>query len=796
MKKSIARPADVFFYNDSHSLCASPYSIPLRSDRDISRTCSGRRVVFIDGGDPVSEKLFPVFAKAVADMVVVPLQSRTPQELSSPDLGSGEDGMVLVLATALYQQVLRDICSVLTDPVPVVLPTGFFILAAPGASYAIQKGACASYDDLEEMLSRFKGRRLLIWSQGPTTRHVFVPALVRLEMLDDIVGIVDDTPGEIPFMEKRPQPAGDWIADLEVEAVFVAEGAAETAFGLIHPWVRDCTPLLMHASRVGPFEAFHSVAMAHPFIVEADGFIHDEKVQFMPSLPLSRERYSLLHADYPHASNAHHEEITTWSTTSLLGGGFSPTDIQGDFVNCRDGRRKTAFQPEGWDSKLFLFGASSAYGAYADDESTVASQLQKLCVEGHKRGSLDRVFKVVNLGTNASPPDNCFRKFCRLDLQAGDHVVFLAIPYWLKTYARHFTRVVSAMNERCMAVGASFSLFVQPELLYSHNPTQDEQGIIHDFRMLIGEIDCDDPYPVWDSSAFEDVLLGLADTGVFVHGLQEDFESHGLGEIYIDTGHISYKGLQLIADRIFEKTLSGARVAHFREVYEGSVLSFAQTVKAVMLANEGFLSFLAKTPRHESGPKTGAIVMNCNPFTAGHRYLVEKALEAVDNLYLFVVEEDESLYSTVQRLEMVRAGTQDLGERVLVAPSGPGIISTITLAEYFTKEERQKQAVDATLDALIFASIICEEFGISCRFFGEEPTCAVTAEYMAQQSEILPLYGIECHILPRLQNNGVPVSASLVRPLYSEGDWNSLVGMVPESTMRFLKQYAREAGPC
>lgn len=43
--------------------------------------------------------------------------------------------------------------------------------------------------------------------------------------------------------------------------------------------------------------------------------------------------------------------------------------------------------------------------------------------------------------------------------------------------------------------------------------------------------------------------------------------------------------------------------------------------------------------------KIGAIVMNCNPFTLGHRYLIETASKQVDTLYIFVVEENKSFLS-------------------------------------------------------------------------------------------------------------------------------------------------------
>lgn len=54
--------------------------------------------------------------------------------------------------------------------------------------------------------------------------------------------------------------------------------------------------------------------------------------------------------------------------------------------------------------------------------------------------------------------------------------------------------------------------------------------------------------------------------------------------------------------------------------------------------------------------KSGAIVMNCNPFTKGHRYLIEQALKTVEYLYIFVVEEDKSYFKFQDRLKMVKGG--------------------------------------------------------------------------------------------------------------------------------------------
>lgn len=122
----------------------------------------------------------------------------------------------------------------------------------------------------------------------------------------------------------------------------------------------------------------------------------------------------------------------------------------------------------------------------------------------------------------------------------------------------------------------------------------------------------------------------------------------------------------------------------------------------------------------------GAIVMNCNPFTYGHRYLIEEASKCVSVLYVFVVEEDKSYFTFEDRIMMVREGIKDL-KSVIVVPSGKFIISTCTLPGYFEKENKPYVELDATEDLEIFAKNIAPYFGITVRFAGEEPSDPYTS---------------------------------------------------------------------
>jgi len=193
----------------------------------------------------------------------------------------------------------------------------------------------------------------------------------------------------------------------------------------------------------------------------------------------------------------------------------------------------------------------------------------------------------------------------------------------------------------------------------------------------------------------------------------------------------------------------------------------------------------------------GAIVMNCNPFTKGHRYLIENALKQVDLLYVFVVEEDKSYYSFEDRFEMVKRGVVDL-ENVKVLPSGKFILSRETFAQYFDKESI-REVEDMSYDIRIFGEIVAKKLGVTYRFIGEEPKDVVTREYNETMKAILPEYGIEVVEFARLSigDGDEVVSATTVRRLVEEGNFMEISRYCPESTVKYLlKEKNEEKNNC
>ena len=183
----------------------------------------------------------------------------------------------------------------------------------------------------------------------------------------------------------------------------------------------------------------------------------------------------------------------------------------------------------------------------------------------------------------------------------------------------------------------------------------------------------------------------------------------------------------------------------------------------------------------------GAVVMNCNPFTKGHRALLEYASEKCDLLYVFIVEEDCSMFSVFDRIEMVRKGTLDL-TNLRVALSGPYMISNTTFPSYFFKEEENVSDLQCKIDLSLFAQRLAPNLGISIRFAGDEPFDPVTRKYNDVMRKKLPEYGINYCEIPRLRSKGEAISASRVRALIKEkGLCSEVLALIPESTAQFLR---------
>lgn len=198
----------------------------------------------------------------------------------------------------------------------------------------------------------------------------------------------------------------------------------------------------------------------------------------------------------------------------------------------------------------------------------------------------------------------------------------------------------------------------------------------------------------------------------------------------------------------------------------------------------------------KEGEKIGSIVMNANPFTKGHRYLVEHASNACNWVHLFVVKEDRSFFSYLDRLNMIKAGIAEF-KNVTVHAGSDYIISRATFPSYFLKDEGVINYCHTAVDLQLFRQYIGPALGITHRYVGTEPICKVTRFYNQQMHQWLSTPTIDAPKvtlveIPRCEEGESPISASWVRKLLFNNDWDAIEQIVPATTYAYLKDLFSE----
>lgn len=194
----------------------------------------------------------------------------------------------------------------------------------------------------------------------------------------------------------------------------------------------------------------------------------------------------------------------------------------------------------------------------------------------------------------------------------------------------------------------------------------------------------------------------------------------------------------------------------------------------------------ADAPAHCAG-----IVINGNPFTLGHRYLIEEASRNAPLVWVIAVEENLSEFPFPVRMKLLQDGTADL-PNVRVLSGGEYVVSQLTFPAYFTQEESFCQA-ESAMEAAVFTKLIAPALHITCRYLGAEPASVSTSIYNRTLLKALPSNGITVIELPRKTLNGEVISASTVRRYLAAGQWEQGKALLPESTWRWLHSHPEES---
>lgn len=224
-----------------------------------------------------------------------------------------------------------------------------------------------------------------------------------------------------------------------------------------------------------------------------------------------------------------------------------------------------------------------------------------------------------------------------------------------------------------------------------------------------------------------------------------------------------------------------------------SFKTVGESQKAILLESnprslKNYLSLL-HTRAEEEGRK-GVIVMNANPLTLGHIYLIERAAAEVDHLFIIPVADNPATdFSYSERTMMLENATAPMKNVTVVAGSRYAV-SASTFPTYFIKTRTDATDTHIALDLDIFGRHIAPALGATVRFVGSEPTDPLTARYNELMPEILSHYGIETVEIPRLEREGAVISASRVRNMLKTFRVGDALSMVPPATAPFLLGHA------
>lgn len=211
----------------------------------------------------------------------------------------------------------------------------------------------------------------------------------------------------------------------------------------------------------------------------------------------------------------------------------------------------------------------------------------------------------------------------------------------------------------------------------------------------------------------------------------------------------------------------------------------------ILFMEQGVTNFQSYLSQLKEAKKEGSgcgLVMNANPFTKGHQYLVEAASKQSTQVYVFVLSEDRSEFSSEDRLEMVRQGVAHLSN-VTVLKTNDYLISSATFPSYFLKDDAVENVakIQAKLDAQLFKEKIAPVLDIKTRYVGEEPYSRVTNLYNQSMKEVFGT-DLELVILPRVSVHGEIISATKVREALRMHDDKRLIDYLPLTTYNYLKK--------
>jgi hypothetical protein len=464
-------------------------------------------------------------------------------------------------------------------------------------------------------------------------------------------------------------------------------------------------------------------------------------------------------------------------------------DYKSTYINHINGKKVTIYNKSQYTHKIHVFGDSRAYAILTEDKYTFCSLLQ---------GKLDKEslsYQVINYGIPGKDIERMVFQMKYTDIKKGD-IVFLTtgtpdfegnIPLNIEVRMEYLAEIQNYCNSK----NVKFIYMNMPTLIEIKNPTELEKSMQQEFQ----SIHFSDYNPTVIHEINETTKFRCMNSGIIYYDFTEKFQRpHNYGHLFLNFRHYGPNGNLLIADEMY-------KIVHWLISTGNHLMSDARTLKESkdseflkkledIFVNRELTVYMDDIKRFKVNKEhIGAVLMNCNPFTKGHRYLIDYAASKVDHLYVFILQEENGDFSFADRFYLAKQNTLDL-LNVTVLPTGKVMGSKIFNPEYFKKSQIQTGVVDLSRDVILFASKIAPILNITKRFIGEEPNCNVTRQFNEQIIELSPNYNVEVECIPRKNttNGKSVISASIVRTLLKEQKYDELKEHVTPVTYEFLKK--------
>lgn len=267
-----------------------------------------------------------------------------------------------------------------------------------------------------------------------------------------------------------------------------------------------------------------------------------------------------------------------------------------------------------------------------------------------------------------------------------------------------------------------------------------------------------------------------------------------------DYAHLRPSGAKVVAEKFFEQVSMQNQVNEDSfDDYETSKPKLAldfyfQIIKQIEIKEnerakiKSYINYLLKNKVHSVSGQVniaGSVAVNCNPITKGHEHLINYARSKVNHLYVLVIEDEHTEVSFRHRFSMVKAVFGEM-EGISVLRGGRYVCTEYIAPEYFDKEGNNLENVDFSLESFYFGEYIAPTLGISKIFLGEEPVCKITKQYNRHMAKVMPKYGIELSVIPRIRDaEGDVISASFLRRLIKEKKLEKIEKIMPKAAFDY-----------